>query len=330
MFRKINSCFIFTVFFFMCLSSYGQENNSAFVTIDGTQEFEIRVDKEVIINNDSIEIIPEEILKFRFLKIKPTHAMLEQNRIANLEIEKMGENDYRDGIIPFSESQGAIDLSMNQVPVLNQGADGTCVTFAVTAALDAKDKLGDYIDQQCALALARGLNMNLWNGTFAKIVLNMIWKNGYIKKGSCFGSTYPNSRQVVNPQKYRDMSDKRYSENMTWYYEKRGNIEALKNAIDRGYRVLLGIDIPQLNGFNVKINGKNYNGGLWACQQGNSRNYCSMSGIGHEVLAYGYDDKQKLIKIRNSWGQRLGESGDFYMTYNFLNAMTWDQITLLN
>ncbi len=329
MFRKI--IFIFSVIFLVGFNSYGQEDNSEFVTIDGIQELELKFDKEVILSPDKIVIIPEEVQKYKFLKIIPTQAMIEKNKQANIDMQKMGgEYDYREGIIPFSNSQGSIDLSMNNVPVLNQGEDGTCVTFAVTAALNAKDKLGDYIDQQCALALARGLDMNLWNGTFAKIVLNMIWKNGYIQKGKCFGSTYPNSRQVVSPQNYRNVSDKKYSESMTWFYENQGSIEALRGAIDKGYRVLLGVNIPQVNGFDVKVGERSYSGGLWACHQGNSRNYCSLNGIGHEVIAYGYDDKQKLIKIRNSWGQRMGESGEFYMTYNFFNAMTWDQITLKN
>lgn len=329
MLRNVRIGFVFALFFLVCFSSFGQEENSEFVIIEGTKEVEIKLDRELKIADDSIQALPEETQKIKLLKIKPTNLMLEKNKIANIEMEKMGgELDYRNGIVPFSASSGAVDIGMKGVPVLNQGADGTCVTFAVTAALDAKDNLGDYIDQQCVLALGRGLNINLWNGTFAKIVLNMIWKHGYIKKGNCFGAQYPASRQVVNPRRYLDVSDKRYSSNMSWFYERRGSLEALKTAINKGYRVLLGVDLPFANGFNIKVGNTNYKGGLWACHQLNSRNYCSSSGMGHEVIAYGYDDKQKLIKIRNSWGQRIGESGEFYMTYNYLNAMTWDQITL--
>lgn len=40
---------------------------------------------------------------------------------------------------PFSEMNGAtsVDLGMETVPVLNQGIHGSCVTFSVTAAIDA-------------------------------------------------------------------------------------------------------------------------------------------------------------------------------------------------
>ena len=309
---------------------HAQENISNYVTIDGTIDYNLKLTNDNS-NQDKKNTQEEQTQTIKLLKIIPTDEMLSENKFANYEMELMGgENDYRNGITPFSESKGAVDIGMKNVPVLNQGSDGTCVTFAVTAALDAKNDLGDHIDQQCALALARGLNMNLWNGTYAKIVLNMIWKNGYVKKGNCFGARYPSSNQVVYPQRYAEISDTTYSKNMTWNYEKRGSLDALKAAIDKGYRVLLGVDMSQPNGFNLKVGNKNYNGGLWACNQGNSRNFCTNSGMGHEVIAIGYDDNQKLIKIRNSWGQRLGENGDFYMTYNYLSSMTWDQITLLN
>ncbi len=331
MLSKVKLIFIFSTSISFYFSSQAQENISNFIKIEGTIDYELKLKNEKGISENLLNQNRKETQKIKLLKIIPTEKMVYENHLANLEMEKMGgEIDYRNGIVPFSDSQGAVDIGMKNVPVLNQGTDGTCVTFAVTAALDAKNDLGNYIDQQCTLALARGLNMNLWNGTYAKVVLNMIWKHGYVKKRNCWGAEYPSPYQVVYPQKYLEISDTRYSNNMTWIYENRGNLDSLKTAINRGYRVLLGIDLPMPNGFNIKVRNQNFNGGLWACQQGNSQNYCFNSGIGHEVIAVGYDDNQKLIKIRNSWGQRVGENGEFYMTYNYLKSMTWDQITLLN
>jgi C1A family cysteine protease len=39
---------------------------------------------------------------------------------------------------------------------------------------------------------------------------------------------------------------------------------------------------------------------------------------GHAVLAVGYDDEKRLFKIRNSWGERWGEFGYFYMDYSYI------------
>jgi C1A family cysteine protease len=67
-------------------------------------------------------------------------------------------------------------------------------------------------------------------------------------------------------------------------------------------------------------------GGLWACTQpSSSSNRCVRTNAGHEVIVIGYDNNQKLLKIRNSWSANMGDNGDYYMTYNFFNAMANEQ-----
>ena len=39
---------------------------------------------------------------------------------------------------------------------------------------------------------------------------------------------------------------------------------------------------------------------------------------GHSVLAVGYDNKTKMIKVRNSWGDSWGDKGYFYMPYEYI------------
>lgn len=39
---------------------------------------------------------------------------------------------------------------------------------------------------------------------------------------------------------------------------------------------------------------------------------------GHAVVIVGYDSSKKLFKIRNSWGSDWGDSGHFYMHYEYL------------
>ncbi len=39
---------------------------------------------------------------------------------------------------------------------------------------------------------------------------------------------------------------------------------------------------------------------------------------GHAVMAVGYDDNTRLIKIRNSWGKEWGKKGYFFMPYDFI------------
>ena len=61
-------------------------------------------------------------------------------------------------------------LGMNNVPVLDQGSHGTCVTFAITAAIDAALSKGDYISQLCQLELGTylepmGYSVSGWDGS---------------------------------------------------------------------------------------------------------------------------------------------------------------------
>ena len=42
----------------------------------------------------------------------------------------------------------SVQLGMENVPVLNQGLHGSCVMFAVTAAMDAVIKKGDYVKNE--------------------------------------------------------------------------------------------------------------------------------------------------------------------------------------
>jgi C1A family cysteine protease len=39
---------------------------------------------------------------------------------------------------------------------------------------------------------------------------------------------------------------------------------------------------------------------------------------GHAVLAMGYDDKERVFLVRNSWGPKWGIKGYFYMPYAYL------------
>ena len=39
---------------------------------------------------------------------------------------------------------------------------------------------------------------------------------------------------------------------------------------------------------------------------------------GHAVMAVGYDDTTEVFVIRNSWGNKWGDKGYFYMPYKFI------------
>lgn len=164
-------------------------------------------------------------------------------------------------------------LGMNGVPVLDQGAWGSCVTFAVTAALDANYGLYDnnQISQLCDLEL--GLTLQTageeggWDGANGSDILQQIAQYGYLTQGyehhyGCGGlSSYPiysdNHGSAMSIRSFQKASpDRRFSDS-DWQEILGENISDaefirqlehpeltladVKAAIRRGHRVAIGI-----------------------------------------------------------------------------------------
>ncbi|AOW58989.1 C1 family peptidase [Legionella pneumophila] len=116
-----------------------------------------------------------------------------------------------------------VELGMNNVPVLNQGSFGTCVTFAATAAVDAALNKGDYISQLCQLQLGLYLEKNGhspsgWDGSLGRIVLSQMENFGIVSKEKqknlgCGGLTeYPDNEQptpdhAMSLEQFHEMSE---------------------------------------------------------------------------------------------------------------------------
>jgi hypothetical protein len=263
----------------------------------------------------------DHVVKLMKMKNAPDHKI-------DFEIMEQ-ENQYSSGINSFNKSK---DLGMDKVPPLNQGDQGTCVTFSSTAAIDAIIGKGDFISQQCSLSLDLGMGNDYWDGAYEPSdVIDPVVKYGVVSHAGC-PYKYPDTSSKLATDKYKKITDVEaslvVSKVHTTFYPK-ANLADVRNSINRGHRVLMsfyisGSDSEAVRGFDIQVDGIPYTGGLWACSQGDSSNYCVTSAAGHEVVVIGYDDTQKLLKIRNSWGIGFGENGDYYMTYTFFNAMADD------
>ena len=155
---------------------------------------------------------------------------------------QQSEKDYRGGIRSFSGGS-AVDLGMDGVPVLDQGAYGTCVTFASTAALDARIGKGDYISQQCSLALSQGLSNNYWDGAYYPgQIIDPLRDNGVVEQSKC-PDRYPSRYASVSVQDYKNLADAEASAAVaavTYSYSPSANLEGVKKALRSGSRVLTG------------------------------------------------------------------------------------------
>ncbi len=258
------------------------------------------------------------------------------------------------------------DLGMSNVPVLDQGQYGTCVTFASTAALDARLSLGDFISQQCSLMLDKALGKDYWDGAYyPSEIIDPLQKYGVVKQEKC-NATYPSRNASISVSQYQSLADKEVSAKVSqlkYTYYGQNNLNALKSAISAKKRVLIAFLLNPnskdgVKGYDVSVKGVKKYGGLWACSNpdvspqptpspyeqclidwpdfkwfcdmyyrseiSSGGENCGRFNAGHEVVVVGYDDAQKLLKIRNSWGTSVGDSGEYYMSYEFFSSQVVD------
>ncbi|MBA3660395.1 MAG: C1 family peptidase [Gammaproteobacteria bacterium] len=255
-------------------------------------------------------------------------------------------------------------LGMNEVPVLDQGMHGTCVTFAVTGALDALIGKGDYISQLCSLELGSELKKNSylpsgWNGSFGSIILDQIGRFGIVSKATqttktCAGvAEYP-TREPRNVGKPMSLEEHRgLSENLNQKLFARELLNAYhrfnasfantqdaeeaflqtKKALVKGNRLSFGT-LLVLSPF--------CNAGACATHRLKKDTWALTSEIakpdqvgGHEMIITGYDDDaialdqegkshKGLFTLRNSWGSNVGDHGNFYMTYDYFKKFVME------
>lgn len=122
-----------------------------------------------------------------------------------------------------TELPAAVDLKMNNVPVLDQGQHGSCVTFATVAAVDAVIGKGNYVSPLCSLELGsylekEGYMPSGWNGAYGGMVLDQMQRFGVISMNnqydkSCAHMTdYPlnswtNEGSAMSLDDYKAMSE---------------------------------------------------------------------------------------------------------------------------
>jgi len=257
----------------------------------------------------------------------------------------------------------SVQLGMNNVPVLDQGPHGTCVTFSTTAALDAIIGQGDYISQLCTLTLnqylsSHGYAPDFWNGTLPKHVFNQMNIFGIISKTNeqqygCGGLTeYPNLPSTKSnemdvdefhqiSENLSDLIDFDTTQILDYYQfvQKETSVKKIeqdvKNALNQGDRLTIGtIVIP--DGFIGAYGKYHVSNDTWILNA-DVVNYINSNQelAGHAMVLTGYDDyavvmdsqgkvHRGLFTLRNSWGPRAGDQGNFYMSYDYFRSLVMD------
>lgn len=260
-----------------------------------------------------------------------------------------------------SELPPKVKLGMQLTPVLDQGYHGSCVTFAVTAALDAALGAGDYISQLCHLELGSYLAIHDkiqasgWNGSLAPWVLQQISDYGiisqnYQKLNGCAGvRQYPLDDQT---DEGTPMSDAEFMEHsiplsnlISWEplltdeesfspkADMEQTIRQIKEELAKGNRLTVGI-LLDVNFGDAGAVGTNraYND-TWMLTPDIIEDAMNNALIaGHELVITGYDDNLEVtddegnvnrgaFTLRNSWSRFAGDQGDYYVTYDYMKFL---------
>ena len=319
------------------------------------------------------EIIPHGSVEIRIKPTHPAHNMeelvfnLPQYQFSSRALEGLKNKltDYQNHH-PNLTNQPThlprnIDLGMQGTPVLNQGKHGSCVTFAVTGALDALIGAGDYISQLCNLELGSQLALDGkqpfsgWNGNYASLVLEQIDNYGIMSQNQqklygCAGlKEYPlNKDNEGNPMPVTEFTARSipikslYSWKVLLFNEgwllpnstMDEIIGQVKQELAKGNRLTFGVMLDTKLGKAGAMGTHHYAHDTWMMtpqivQDGINGEIT----VGHDMVIVGYDDdalvsdntgqvNQGIFLLRNSWSADAGDHGNYYVSYDYFKYFT--------
>lgn len=279
-------------------------------------------------------------------------------------------------IMASSTTSSKVELGMENVPVLNQGPHGSCVTFATTAALDAVIKKGDYVSQVCQLQLGMHLEKNGyvpsgWDGSFGRLVLSQMELFGIVSKDKqrsvgCGGLTeypqteVPNDATPMSLEQFHQLSEPLAGEEETdnkigWSpildlyqavlerTDTNKTLKDVKESLNNGDRVVFAVLLLDFDlGVMGAVGTHNSTHDAWVMTPEIARDiYLRPMFGGHEMVITGYDDDavatddqgrqhKGLLTLRNSWGEQVGDKGNFYMSYDYFKVLVLEAQRIRN
>lgn len=231
-------------------------------------------------------------------------------------------------VTPSAGMPSRINLGMNNVPVLDQGMHGTCVTFATIAAIDAILGKGDYVSALCGLELGTTLSKtgyfaSGWHGTFGPAILEQYLRFGVVPKEyeqtkSCAGvRAYPlliesNEGMPMSLDEYKSMSQ---DTSRLWYpvflmsWAQRLDpafandivtdqaLLEVKKSLNKGNRVTVGVFmVPDSNCYASACGRYHVANDTWALTSETTHYESDKTEMsGHEMVIIGYDDEAVAV-----------------------------------
>jgi hypothetical protein len=194
----------------------------------------------------------------------------------------------------------------------NQGEVGSCVTNAITSALE-------YISHRATgkfFQMSRMFlyyNARLYDSSNKEIqgdegcsILNAL--RSAQETGVCLEHSWPyeESKMNVKPTASAYVEAEKYK--VDKFQLITNNLNDMISCLDEGYPFVFGLKLT-----------KSFNqiGGIIKTPDASEESIGKHSN--HAMLCVGYDKKEKFFIVRNSWGEEWGDSGYCYIPFDYMN-----------
>jgi len=202
-----------------------------------------------------------------------------------------------------------VDLREHCPPVYDQGQLGSCTANSIGAALEFEQIKKGVIEPFTPSRLFIYYNERDMEGTIQSDAGAQI-RDG-VKSvnllGACKEESWPYDvdKFAVKP------SEDAYNQALSYQSLKYESVDQDVHSV----KACLAAGDPIVFGFTVYSSFETDEVAQTGIMPVPSRNESCLGG--HAVMAVGYDDENKHIIVRNSWGEGWGDKGYFYMPYAF-------------
>lgn len=212
----------------------------------------------------------------------------------------------------FKALPSIIDLEPACPQIYEQETLGSCTSQAVSALAQfimMKNGLGNWMPSRLAIYWYTRFQIKIVDLDHGASLYDSM--QTLVKFGVPHENLWPYDVKNFRTKPSKPVWSDGYWHNIDVPYAVDQSVRAIRNRLYDGYPVVFGFNV--FDSFEVTSK----TGKLPMPSQSESIHF------GHGVMAVGYNDRIKCIKVRNSWGPKWANNGHFWMPYDFIDNMNY-------